>query len=376
MKLTRIFLTAFAIAVLVSCGNGNGFTITGGIGDMDVEDGMVYLMNTETGAIVDSVGVSDGGFVFKGEVDTPYIAQIVLLNHGYVDMIVEPGEISVDFGNGLVSGTPLNDRVNAIVNTDLQKQMAEANDAMMDYWINNDELEETDSTYDVLSKKAMDLSGRRIDEYVDSLKNVLSSGCDNALGVYAVAGLVEWFTFIKGGSDPLFTVDSFDVLIRNAGGFVANNAYVKTQIKNLRDAEKTSAGHKYVDFDAIDFATGKPTKLSEHIGGKLAIVDFWASWCGPCRNEISQNLIPLAKKYKGRVQVVGVDVWDDIEDHAAMVEELGITYPQIIDTTRTATDLYKISGVPQIMLVAPDGTILARDLFGDEIEKAVKKALK
>ncbi len=375
MKLTKILLTVFAVAVTVSCGNRNGFTITGNMGDMFAEDNLLYLVNSETGVVVDSVEITGSEFVFKGEVATPYMAQIVLMNGGYVDLIVEQGSISVNFADMTVSGTPLNDRVNAIENTELQKQLEVAKMELMENageWI-YDDAAEPDSTYDVLSQKIADLRTRRVSEYVDSLKNVLSSGCDNALGVYAVASLSQWFMF--GKDDESFTVDSLETLVNKAGGFVKNNAFVKAQLKNLRDAEKTSVGHRYKDFDAIDFATGKPAKLSDFIDGKLALVDFWASWCGPCRNEICKSLIPLAKKYKGRLQIVGVDVWDNIGDHAAMVEELGITYPQIIDTTENATTIYKISGVPQIMLVAPDGTILARNLFGDEIEKAVRKAL-
>ena len=71
-----------------------------------------------------------------------------------------------------------------------------------------------------------------------------------------------------------------------------------------------------------------------------------------------------------------MDVWDKIPDHKNAVENLGITYPQLIDTTKVATEKYGIKGIPMILLIDQQGTIVKRNLRGDDIEVAVKEALK
>jgi thiol-disulfide isomerase/thioredoxin len=139
----------------------------------------------------------------------------------------------------------------------------------------------------------------------------------------------------------------------------------------------TSEGKPYVDIEGIDFATGNATTLSAMLDStQVTLVDFWASWCGPCRQEISENLVRLYKKYGAKgLNIIGVDVWDKLPNHKKAVEELGITYPQLIDTTRAATENYGVVGIPTILLLDKDGTILKRGLRGDDIEAAIKEAL-
>ena len=173
-----------------------------------------------------------------------------------------------------------------------------------------------------------------------------------------------------------FTYNELDSIVKNASPMVAGNKTVQAKLEQLRAIDATSAGKHYTDIQGVD------GKLSDLIDGKLALVDFYASWCGPCRNEIKDNLVPLWKKYekKGLV-IVGLNVWERGDAaarkaaHEKVMADLGITYPQLVDSTRTATNTYGVNGIPQIMLIGPDGTILARDLRGAAIEEAIVKAL-
>jgi thiol-disulfide isomerase/thioredoxin len=149
--------------------------------------------------------------------------------------------------------------------------------------------------------------------------------------------------------------------------------------EGLVKAEATNAGKMFVDFQgyAID---GKPSRLSDYVGkGKYVLVDFWASWCGPCKGEIP-NLIELQNKFGGeKFMVLGVNVWDDETAFKAALEEEGITYPQIVvpqNNKDNATELYGIKGIPQIILFAPDGTIVKRDLRGQAMKDLVEEKMK
>ena len=111
----------------------------------------------------------------------------------------------------------------------------------------------------------------------------------------------------------------------------------------------------------------------------MPLVDFWASWCGPCRAEINNYLSKYAKEYKNKVNFVGIAVWENgIDDTKKAMGELPISWPVLYAGGRGAdspTEGYGIKGIPHIMLIAPDGTILARDIRGTAIKEAIDKAL-
>lgn len=163
--------------------------------------------------------------------------------------------------------------------------------------------------------------------------------------------------------------------------FVDGDEYFKNH-SQLQEAKKTwkvqmetSEGKKFKDFEAE--YEGKVTKLSDYVGkGKYVLVDFWASWCGPCRAEIP-NLIKVYNKYKGdKFEVLGVATWDKPEDTKKAIEQMGIPYPQMLNAQKAGSDAYGISGIPQIILFGPDGKIVKRDLRGEAVEKAVAEVLK
>ena len=111
---------------------------------------------------------------------------------------------------------------------------------------------------------------------------------------------------------------------------------------------------------------------------KTVLLDFWASWCGPCRGEIP-NLKAISKAYDSdKLIVLGINVWDQEQKFKESLTSEGIDYPQIFVPQNggdNATELYGIQGIPQIMLFSPDGTILKRDLRGAAIREAIEEAM-
>ncbi|MBO7432775.1 MAG: TlpA family protein disulfide reductase [Salinivirgaceae bacterium] len=149
----------------------------------------------------------------------------------------------------------------------------------------------------------------------------------------------------------------------------------KRQAEAAEKQKATAVGAMFSDFE-VEY-DGKTQKLSDFVGkGQYVLVDFWASWCGPCRQEIP-NIINVYNKYKNKnLNVLGVAVSDRVDDTKRAVEELEINYPQIMaEQSSVGAEAYGILGIPHIILFGPDGTILARDLRGEMIEAAVKQHL-
>ncbi|MCQ2165460.1 MAG: TlpA family protein disulfide reductase, partial [Bacteroidales bacterium] len=145
----------------------------------------------------------------------------------------------------------------------------------------------------------------------------------------------------------------------------------------IRSKRATEEGKKFTDFTIVQDPQNPETstvRFSDYAGrGKYLLVDFWASWCGPCKAEIP-NIKAVYEKYAGeKFDVLSIAVWDDPAKTAVAAREEGVVWNQIVNAKEIPTDIYGIEGIPHIMLIGPDGTIIKRDLRGAEIEATVAK---
>jgi peroxiredoxin len=110
--------------------------------------------------------------------------------------------------------------------------------------------------------------------------------------------------------------------------------------------------------------------LSDYVGkGRYVWAEFWGSTCQPCLTQIPK-LNSIYEKYKERgLTVLGIAVYEDAEKTRRAIKKHGITYPQLLNTQKQASIKYGILGTPYSILFAPDGTILARGLHGEDLEK-------
>ena len=132
-------------------------------------------------------------------------------------------------------------------------------------------------------------------------------------------------------------------------------------------------GQKFRDFSVVN--DGKTTRLSDYVGrGQYVLVDFWASWCAPCRHEIPV-LITAYGKYKDKgLIVLGVAVNEKPQYSLLFAKQMKIPYSLMLNAQQNSIeDAYGFTGIPHTILFAPDGTILARGLRGVDIEKKLEE---
>ena len=366
MKKVSILTLAVAALGLFSCsGNTAKYNVTG---INAPEDGVaVYLVDALSSERIDSAVVAGGTFQMKGKAEKDAFMNLNVEGSNWTFMFFNDGvPVKADLSNNTLSGSDLN---NKVTESDLKT------DAM--YRQYNDFIQELMELPEEEQEAKMPEYREWFNKLRDCYLSVVEDNKDNLVPVAFIQN-------IRSLAGP----DKFNELVNSDAPF-ASHPYIldlkkrieETEAKQREAEEKKQAiiGQKFLDLEEPD-ADGNVHKLSEYVGqGKWVLVDFWASWCGPCKAEMP-NVVAAYKNYHDKgFEIVGLSFDREKEPWVAAITEWEMPWIHLSDLKywkSIASDVYEVNSIPDNLLIDPEGTVVARGLRGSDLEAKLAEVIK
>ena len=342
------------------------FTLTGSIAGLP--DGMVYLKQRVEATVttLDSAKSVGGKFVLKGSVEAPDQCLLVLGERKQVQIFIENKEITVtgkadDLKNLTITGSASQDEMKlldarrAAVNEKGRELYAKYNDAkkagnQSEMAIYEKQIDALDSTQTVM------------------MKNYITENPKS----FVAPVILSQIQYGMEGSE----LDSY---LKKFSPEVMKSSSAKSLAARVKVLESVSVGKTAPDFTQND-SISAPVKLSDvYSKHKYTLIDFWASWCGPCRGE-NPNVVAVWKDFNGKgFHVMGVSYDTDKAKWLKAVASDKLTWTQVSDLkgwSNATAKIYGINSIPANLLLDKNGKIVAKNLRGEKLREKMTELLK
>lgn len=375
MRLKLLALLSFLIVGLYSCDKGgNKFTIEGEITGMPPQTIVLEELGINETIILDSVETDEkGSFELKGNAPEPGLYRIRFQQNKFILLSIGKEKIKLggawdDLENYSVSGSPSSASLKTFLLT-VREHLKDFN--TMNIVMDTLKAKGNDSML-ATAREDMQEMNMQFTRYIEQYADTVSS-LPNAL--FAVQML-----------NPMTEKDYYDVFVQSinsrfpdakmAKEFTAKINQMMAAMQNQPAVEGPAIGSPA---PAIELPSPEGTVVSlASYKGKYVLVDFWASWCGPCRKE-NPNVVAAYNKYKNKnFTILGVSLDDEKENWEKAIEKDNLTWTHISDLKgwqSVAARDYGIQAIPANYLISPEGVIIARDLRGAALEAKLQEVL-
>jgi len=378
MKKIFLYVIVLFPVVVFAQDQPQPFVVKGKIGNLNAPAKAYLAYQVGANKVVDSAVITNGVFQFKGEVLNPSNASLLLDHKGtgltkvdstsdILNFYVEKGEINLISPDSAfraqVTGSKIND--------DSKRLMAQLKP-----------IAERAKTINAVKKSASEaqLNSAEFQNDMQNKFKKLQQEQKAVIKTFILSNPNSYLSLLAlysvGGPSP--DPAELDTLFSSLSPEIRNTETAKV-LKNSLDAlSHTSVGVMAPDFTQND-VNGVPVKLSS-FKGKYVLLDFWASWCGPCREE-NPNVVRAYNKYKDKnftILSVSLDKSEGRNNWLAAIKNDGLSWTQVSDLkfwNNGAAQLYNITSIPSNFLIDPSGKIIAKDLRGADLENKLEEVL-